>query len=131
MNVKRFVLASVVVFVFAFLFDFLVHGVVLKGAYEQTADLWRPPEEAKMGFMLFSQLCFSFMAGFIFTRHFEGKGIGEGLRFGLYIGLFLATLEIGKYGYMPVPLFLPMAWFVGSTLKGVGAGLLLGFTYKK
>jgi len=131
MNTKRFLIASIAVFGFVFVFEFLVHGLGLKSMYENTAHMWRSEADFKMIFMLLSQLGFSVMTAFIFTRNYEDKGMGEGVRFGLAIGLLLAVLEVGKYGYMPIPFALVLAWMAAALLKGVGSGVILSWTYKK
>lgn len=131
MNKQRYVISLFVVFVFVFLYEFLVHGFLLKDIYTKTAALWRPEEEYKMLFMLMSQLGFSAVLTYIFTLHYEGKGVGEGVRFGLYIGMLLGSIEIGKYGYMPIPLVLMLSWVLASLLIGLGSGVVLSLVYKR
>jgi len=131
MNKKRYVISSFVVFVFVFLYEFLVHGFLLKDIYMQTAQLWRSEEEYKMIFTLISQLGFSAVLAYIFTLHYEGKGIGEGIRFGLYIGMLLGSIEIGTYSYMPIPMVLMLSWVLVSLLKGLGTGVVLSLVYKR
>ena len=97
MNIKRFCFAVLAVFGFVFLFEFLVHGMLLKGLYEETASLWRPQEDYNMMHMVLMQIAFSATAVFFFTRHYENKGVGEGVRFGAYLGLVLAVVEIASY----------------------------------
>jgi len=127
---KKYGLALLAVFVFVFIFDFLVHGLLLKDAYAQTAHLWRPEGEQKMLFMFLAQLGYSAVLGFIFTRNFENKGLGEGLRFGLLMGFFMGSVQIGTYGYMPLPLYLPLLWMASEILKGTFAGLVLSLVYR-
>lgn len=131
MNVKRYVISVIAVFVFVFAYEFLVHGYLLKCIYEQTAELWRSHEEHKMIFILLSYICFAAVAAYIFTCNYEGKGIGEGARFGLYIGLLLGSVEIGTYSYLPISLILMVSWVAAAILKGVGSGIVLSLTYKK
>lgn len=131
MNTTRFIIASIAVFVFVFVFEFVVHGVLLRDAYEATAQLWRPREEYKMPFMLLSQVSFAAIIAFIFTLNYEDKGLAEGFRFGLYIGLLLASLEIATYSYLPVPLSLALAWVGAALVKALGSGLVLAATYRK
>ena len=130
MNTKRYVLAVVAVFVTVFVYEFLVHGVLLMDMYEQTADMWKPQEESSMLLMNFSQLAFAAVLVFIFTRNYEGKGAGEGVRFGLLIGLLLVAIELGVYCYLPVPMALWLAWIVIALGKGIISGLVAGLVYK-
>ena len=50
MNVKKWVIASVVVFIVSQILDFIIHGVLLTGSYEATSQLWRT--EAEMNQMM-------------------------------------------------------------------------------
>ena len=131
MNKKRYVISLFVVFVFVFLYEFLVHWFLLKDIYTQTAQLWRPEEEMNMFFMFMSQIGFSAVIAYIFTLHYEDKGIGEGIRFGLCMGLLLGSIDIATYAYMPVPMVLTLSWVLASLLKGLGSGVVLSLVYKR
>ena len=131
MNKQRYLISALVVFVFMFLYEFLVHGFLLKDIYNQTAALWRPEEEYKMLVMCVSQLGYSAVVAYIFTLHYESKGIGEGIRFGLCIGMLLGVIEIGKYSYMPIPLVLMLSWVLAALLLGLGSGVVLSLVYKR
>ncbi len=127
---QRIALASVVVFVFVFLFEFLFHGILLKGMYEATAELWRPEEEHEMIYLFLSQLWFAIMVVVIFSRNCEGKGVGEGVRYGILIGLLMAAPQLATYCYLPMPLSLTLSWVVASALKGLGAGIVASLVYR-
>lgn len=131
MNKQRYVISVLATFVFVFLYEFLVHGYLLRDLYEQTALLWRPEEEYKMLVMSMSQLGFSAVLAYIFILHYEGKGIGEGIRFGLYIGMLLGVIELGKYSYMPIPMVLMLSWVLAALLIGLGSGVVLSLVYKR
>lgn len=131
MNKQRYVISVLATFVFVFLYDFLVHGFLLKDFYAQTAQLWRSEEEYKMPVMLMSEFGFSAVLAYIFTLNYEGKGIGEGVRFGLCIGMLLGAIEIGKYSYMPVPIILMLSWVLAALLTGLGSGVVLSLVYRR
>jgi hypothetical protein len=133
MNTKRFALATIAAFIFIFVFEFLYHGHLLKSAYEATSDLWRPEAEMKD----FMHICFivKFLVAatmtYIFTRHYEGKGIMEGVRFGAMIGFLMGISQFSMYAYMPIPMTLGLAWFVGSFIEMTGVGMIIALTYRK
>ena len=131
MNKQRYVISALATFVFVFLYDFLVHGFLLGDLYRQTAQLWRSEEEYKMPVMLISEFGFSAVLAYIFTLNYEGKGVGEGVRFGLWIGMLLGAIEIGKYSYMPVPIILMLSWVLAALLTGLGSGMILSLVYKR
>ena len=124
---KKILISAVAIFIFTFVFDFIVHGFLLTGAYEKTANLWRPHEEYKMGFMALRQLLVSILlAGF----YFKAKPPCP-MMFGGFVGLLLAAIEVGKYSYMPVPLSLPLSWAAAALVYGVGVGGILSLIVKK
>lgn len=132
MNTKRWLMASVAAFAFIFVSEFVVHGVLLQGLYEATSQLWRSHEDTNMAVMFMSQCLFAAGLAWLFTRNYEAGGIGEGLRFGLYVGVVLGAIELGKYAYMPVPGTLVAVWVASAMLiKGVGAGTVLSLVYRK
>ncbi len=131
MNIKRYCFSFVAVFAFIFLSDYLCHEFFLAELYEKTSELWRAKDEHIMIFIWLGELGFAAVVAFIFTRHYEDKGVMEGLRYGLYIGLLLAVLKIGTYGYMPIPLVLTFSWMAISIVNGLGVGLVLALVYKE
>ncbi len=130
MNTKRFAIAAACTFLFVFFYEYLFHAVILSSTYEATKEVWRPHEEEQMIFIFMSQIFFSIVAAYFFTRHYQNKGVGEGLRFGTLIGLLLAAPQLGTYSYLPIPLGLTIAWMVGVFIEGLGAGIVLSLTYK-
>jgi hypothetical protein len=130
MNTKRYVLATFSTFLFVFIFEFIVHGLLLKGAYMETRDLWKPQTGQGMAFMALSQYLFSAFAVYFYTRKYEGKGPVEGLRFGLILGLILFSLDLGAYSFLPIPFSLVFSWMMANLLKGIGAGLVASIVYK-
>jgi hypothetical protein len=136
MNTKRFVAAIVAAFIFIFAFNWLWHGMLLMDTYKATPDLWRPMDH-KSGptihclAMMLSQFFMAFMLTFIFTRNYENKGTAEGIRYGLYMGLLLAAIDLGKFAYMPVDFPLVTAWMLGSLLTALGTGLIVSWIYRK
>ena len=66
MKMKRFALAAIGAFVFVFLYEFLVHGYLMMGLYEQTASVWRPQEESNMAAMFLSQFLFGTALAFLY-----------------------------------------------------------------
>ena len=105
----------------------------LQDAYKSTAALWRPEAEMQsyMGLMFLAQTVFASGFAFIFTMNYEGKGIDESVRYGLYLGLLLAVIEIRKLCYMPIPLSLSLTWAISVVVWGLFAGIILSLVYKE
>ncbi len=112
------------------LFDFLIHSIGFAELYTQTASVWRNPAEMQALPMYVSQLLFSLAFVWIFTLHYENKGLAEGLRYGTYVGLLLAAPELGTYSYLPIPFILSISWMGAVFLKCLLCGVTASLVYK-
>lgn len=133
MNIKRLLLAMFGAFVCVFGFDFVVHGVLLMEIYDATSSLWRPELEYSehMHYMLASQVLFSAFFAYMFAQYRDGNDVYEGVMFGFYFGLILASIQLATYSYMPIPFSLTLSWMMASLFKGVGTGAIVGKLYCK
>ena len=106
---KKFWTGFVVVFVAMEIMMFLIHGVILSSAYQATQSLWRPDMMSLMWIYHILAIIGAFFLTFVFSKGYEGKGIAEGVRYGLYIGIWMASgMAYGSYdqGDISVALFL-------------------------
>jgi hypothetical protein len=129
-NMKRFVIAGLAAFVFIFIYDMIVHGVLLKGIYEQTADLWRTDEEFSMGMMLVGQLLLGLAIAFFYPIVGPDTECKKAIPFGVGLGLVLAALQLGAYAYMPIPLTLSLSWALAMFLEAIGCAWIVSRVYK-
>lgn len=131
-NMKSATISMLVIFAFIFLSDWLIHGVFLKSAYQATSDMWRSPEEmqAHMAWMLLGQFIIAKYFVIIFANGYKGTGIGEGLRFGFYIGLFAAGPVLINFAVSPIPASLAWSWIGFGLLQTLGAGAIVAKVYK-
>ena len=127
MNTKNVVLGGVVGTIFIFLFDWVVHGMLLMGMYEATSDIWRPMSEMESMFifMIFTQALLAFaIAYFVGKKHIHGaKG---GAHFGMMIGVFLGIMALTQYNYLPLDLTLPIVWAVAIFASATCVGAIAG-----
>lgn len=128
---KRFPLIVLAGFAFTFVYEFLLHGNILMGMYEQTSHLWRAEEDMKMGLMMLNQFLTTAILAFIFTRNYEGKGLCEGIRFGVMMGLLMGVMSAAAYIWTPIPGALAVGWFLGGLGWGLGLGIIFSLLYKK
>jgi drug/metabolite transporter (DMT)-like permease len=118
MNVQRFILGSVAVFVFVAAYEWVLHGVVLHDTYVKTASLWRSESDMQNNFhwLMIGQLFLAVMFCFIFTKGYEDKGLAEGLRYGVFIGLLVFVgRNLIVYAVQPVPAKLVITWTVAAS----------------
>jgi len=133
MNTKKWIITSLAVFVAAQILEFIIHYLILGGAYEATSHIWRPEAEMSqmMWLMWLTGLVWSFFFVYIFTKGYEGRGIMEGVRFGFIIGIFFSfPMSLGNYVTMPIPFSLAIYWFVYGVIEIVILGVLASLFYK-
>lgn len=133
MNNKSFWIGFVAVFVVAQVIGYLVHQVWLADTYVALADSFRPQPElmSMMWMMTVASVVSLFLFCAIFTRGYEGKGIAEGLRYGLLIGLFVALpMAVNQYVVYPVTSNLALIWFVAGLVGYMILGAVFAAIYK-
>ena len=129
--VKRYLFSAAAVFLAWSVLDFIIHNVLLGSVYENTADLWRPMPDMKMGVMhltvALTAVAFVFLYG-----HFVGnKSVVRGALFGLVYGVAVGLgMGYGTYSVMPIPYILAISWFLGSAISGAVAGVIVGSIIK-
>lgn len=131
MNRKRYILASIVVFVVYEITNWIVHSLILSGVYQRLQSLWRPDMMDKMWIMYVTAFIFSFLFVYIFTKGYEGKGVAEGFRYGLYIGLLMNIVGMfNQYAVYPVPLSLTIQWFIYGMIQFIIIGIVTALIYR-
>ena len=135
MNVKRWVLAGLGAFAVVFVLDFIVHGKLLMGLYEQTTSVWRPQAESnqKMWLMMVGQLLFGLLFARIYTYGYEASkaGVGQGVRYGFLIGFLLSISYLCVwYVVLPIPFSLAIGWAASMMANSLGAGTVVGLIYR-
>jgi len=131
MNVKRFLLAVLAVFVVFELMDFVIHTYILNEAYESLMHIWRPDMTQYMWVMYITALFWSFIFVYIFTRGYEGKGWIEGLRYGLVIGLLIQVVGVfNQWVIYPLPIWLVIQWLIFGLIEFMICGIVASLIYK-
>ena len=135
MNTKRWLLASLAVLVVIAVLEFVIHGLILSGLYQQTASIWRPQQDMRRVVWMFwiGYLVFAPFFALIYARGYEkGKfGPGQGFRFGLYVGAMLSVMHsFGWYVILPIPIALAFYWFLAILVEFIAAGVAAGWVYR-
>ncbi len=133
---KKIILSSVLVFVLFLIMDHVLHNVLLAGLYAETASLWRGPGEMRglLWIIIAVDLALAVLVTWLFAKGWEtGKSwAGQGLRFGLVLGLlFSLPMGFSMYAIMPIPFSLGLGWFLGALTEFVIVGLTLAFLFRK
>ncbi len=124
MNVKRYFLASGAAYVvFCVLQHFGPNVYFLVDEYEEAKYLWRPQAEMILPLILLGNALYALMFTYIFVKGYQGLGVSEGLRFGLYTTLFVvAPHALYQYAVQPIPSTLAAKWVA----LGLGDNMILG-----
>ena len=129
---KRLLIHSGVVFLVFAIYGFVVHGIMLEDIYAQAPGLWRPQAEteALIHWILIANAIMAVAFSMIFAKGYENRGLGEGLRFGLLIGIFLGSVNLIFYAVQPSTLNLTIITFLADVGMTVASGLALAAGYK-
>lgn len=135
MNWKRFWLAVLLVYVVYLATMFFFHTIIL-GRYYMRPDVvkaWRP--EAEMNshswVRFLTMAVFAFFFTFIFAKGHERKGLVEGIRFGIYIGLFTFFVSsFEQFIIYPIPYAVVWYWIIAGLIQSVLMGITAALVYK-
>jgi hypothetical protein len=129
---KKLWLGFIAVFVTAEIVNFLVNGLLLMPDYQATQQLWRPDMMSLMWVYHVLMVFGAFFFTLIFSKGYEGKGVMEGVRYGLYIGIWLSMgMAYGTYAMIAIPYGLALKWFLFGILQYVIMGIVVAMVYGK
>jgi hypothetical protein len=129
---KKVLIGFVVVFVAMIVCSYIVDGLILGSTYESLNNLWRPDMQSKMWIYYVIMVVGAFFFSFIFSKGYEGKGIMEGVRYGLYIGIWMSIgMAYGTYAMIAIPYSLALQWFIYGIIQYVIYGVLLALVFGK
>ena len=97
---RKFLAAFAVVFVLSAVLNFVIHGVLLKPLYQQSAQLMRGEADAGTHVTFLMVGFFFFTLGFVwlYSRGVEAKPwVGQGIRYGLAVWLIATVSRYSIY----------------------------------
>ena len=128
---KKFWMAFIAVFVTGVILNMIIYGVALGSAF-RSLPVWRADMKSLQWIYMVISLVGSFFFTLIFSKGYEGKGIAEGMRYGLYTGIWLSIgMAYGTYGMVAVPYGLTLEWFVLGVLSYIVMGIVASLVYGK
>jgi len=131
MNWKRFFVASAVVYVVVQAMEFVINELFMKGANELLKSLWRPNMMSRMWVMYVVGVLIALLFTYIFIKGREGKGIAEGVRYGIIIWLFFnVPMNVSMWVMLPIPYIIILRWMLFGLLEMLVAGILVAVIYK-
>ena len=129
---KKLWLGFIAVFVAAEICNFLIYGFLLRGDFQATQHLWRSNMSSLMWIYHVLLVVGAFFFTFIYAYGHEGKGIMEGARFGLYIGIWMSMgAAYGTYAMVAIPYAMALKWFLFGIVQYVIMGVVVAAVYGK
>lgn len=135
MNIKKFIIAFVVVFVVLEVTNYIIYMGILGPAYmnDMYKNIFRTEEDmnSKMWIMYLMDLIWSYFFVFFFVKGYENKGWKEGFRFGIYIGIFyMLVVSFQYYAMFPFEFGLVLQMFIYAFIQVVILGIVTALIYK-
>ncbi len=132
MNWKKFIIAVIVGFVALLVMDLIIHGVILCDTYESlSGTVFRAETDMKTWAMYIGTFIFALLFVWLYTFGVKGKGVMEGFRYGVYIGLFYSvTSSLYMWASMPIPASMAWLWAIIGLIEMIILGLIVGAIYK-
>ena len=130
MNVKKYIIAGIVVFIIFQLSGFVIHNIMLQDTYQKLHNLWRPDMMAYMWIMYITSLIVSFIFTYLYIKMDKKGGLIQGLIFGTIVGLFMNVGIFNQFAIYPLPFYLVVQWFIYEMISYVICGAIISFVYK-
>jgi hypothetical protein len=131
MNWKRFLWASLAIFGVTESLDYIVDTVILMPDYKDLNSLLRPDVMSTVWLMFVVGLLAALAFTYVFVKGREGKGLLEGVRFGIIIWLLVTVPSgLGAWMLFPIPLSLIVKWILFGLLETLLGGVLAAAIYK-
>jgi len=133
MNWKKFWPAAILVYLAYGVTNYLIHTVILGSYYmkPEVMKAWRPEMNAYSWVRFVTMAVFAFFFTFIFAKGHERKGVLEGIRFGLYIGLFtFFVTSFDQFIIYPIPYAVVWYWIIAGLIQSVLMGMIAALVYK-
>jgi hypothetical protein len=131
MNWSKFFISFIVIYVVGGILNYLIHNVLLMDTYMALASMWRPDMQRLRWLQFVTPLFWCFFFIYIFVRGYQGRGLMEGVRFGLIIwGFTSIPMTYGQYMVYPLPYSLVWKWLGADLVSLLVSGILVALIYK-
>ncbi|NTV80025.1 MAG: hypothetical protein HGA24_01190 [Candidatus Aminicenantes bacterium] len=130
MNWNRFLWASLAVFGVRKGLDYFIDTYILMRDFEKL-DVLRPDVMSTVWLMFVVGALVSLLFTYIFIKGREGKGIQEGVRFGIIVWLFVTVPKgLGAWMLFPLPVSLVAKWILNGLFLNLASGIIVAAIYR-
>ena len=135
MFTKKFFLTVILVFVTLEVTNYIIYQLIMAPTFQdhELTKAFRPEGEmaGKMWIAFLMDLVWSFFFVFFFSKGYENRGIMEGVRFGIYIGLFYSmVVSYQSYVFYPLPYSFVLSMFLWGVLQCIICGIVAALVFK-
>ncbi len=130
MNYRRFALTCSVIFLFALLWNGVVHLVFLREANSVIGTFGRQESQRDLSLSILATLLLSILFVWGYARCARRGSIAEGVAFGSFFGLLAGVLvDLNQYVLYPIPATLALSWFGFGVIEFCIYGLIASRLY--
>ncbi len=130
MNYKRFFIAIIAIFVFAMIWNGIVHLVLLREADSILNSIGRQESQRNMFLSILVTVILATLFVWSYARFARRGDLRDGLTLGLFFGLLAGTLvDLNQYVLYPIPASLAITWFAFGLVEFCIYGVLVSILY--
>ncbi|HLB00445.1 MAG TPA: hypothetical protein VJO14_03580 [Bacteroidota bacterium] len=129
---KKLLTGFIAVYVVMVLTNYLIHSVMLHDTYMTLVQsgMMRGEMAGTMWIYFVTALVVAFFFTLIFSKGYNHTGAGEGIRYGLYVGLMMVTpFAYDSYASYTIPYSLALQWFLYGIVQYVILGMVVSMVY--
>jgi hypothetical protein len=131
---KNFWISFVVIFIAMSVLSLIIHSVILGPVYQSDAmkNIWRTDMMSKMWIYYLVYLFISFFFVLIYSKWQKGKGMSEGIQYGVYTGFLMSVpMAYSTYAMIPLPYSVAAQWFIYGMIQYIILGIIVSLVYGK
>lgn len=130
MNYKRFFISVISIFVFALIWNGIVHLIVLREADSILNSVGRQESQRSLLLSLFVTIILSLLFVWSYSRSVQRGTIKAGIIHGLFFGVLAGVLvDLNQYVLYPIPGDLAFKWFVFGLFEFCIYGIIVSKLY--
>jgi hypothetical protein len=126
MNYKRFFISVLVIFIFALIWNGIVHLIILRGADSILNSIGREESQRNLFLSLLITAIIALLFVWSYSRFARKGNLRDGISHGLFFGILAGVLvDLNQYVLYPIPASLALTWFVFGLLEFCIYGILV------
>jgi hypothetical protein len=130
MNYKWFFLTTIVLLIFALVWNGVIHLVLLREADSILNAIGRHESERSPFLSLLVTVILSMLFVWSYSQYAKRGNIQDGLTHGLFFGILAGVLvDLNQYVLYPIPASLAITWFIFGLIEFCIYGVIVSILY--